>query len=256
MKKTVRGLIIAAGFFVISASRVDAAYLDFDPKTINASVNQTFQVDVLIDADGGEILSTDARITYDPTIFTCTSVSNGTYFDIPKADCTTTPGKCYIAGIVNAPGDFQQGSGVLATITCKGIKAGSAQMSYVCNPGETARDSNIANNEINVQDVINCQKNGRLTVNVGGVSATATPAPTSAPVVTTLPRTGITSTPIPTSPPVGGPDPTATPTATIAPTISPTASTLPTAGIEDDLRRIAIPGFILLFIGMSLKLLL
>lgn len=226
MKKYLFSLLVVVTIYgCISIKGARAAFLDFDPKSVSTKVGTTFDVKLKIDAGTDEILSTDARVIYDPKILSVEDIKDGSYFSIPKKDCTTTPGKCYIAGIIETPGDSQTGSGVLVTLTFKGIANGSDTLSIICTPGETAKDSNIAKNELNVSDIIECTKNGKVAVTVGNGVAT--------PSATITPSGGGAG-----NPPAGGP------------------STLPRSGVVDDVLKVAVPGAILFIFGIAVKLLL
>lgn len=233
------------GFFLAFSAFpqiANAAFLDFSPKTVNSSTGKTFDVIVKIDAGVDQILSTDARIIFDPKLLTVTEVLDGDYFSIAKKDCNSQPGKCYIAGIVETPGDFKTGKGDLATITFKALASGTGTISYVCNPGETARDSNIAKNVLNVTDIIECPKNGKVDIIVGGAASGVTPG-------------GERGSDSPGFPDSSGSGSSTTTRGGTSSTSSPSA--LPRSGSIDTIMQIALPaGTLLFFIGLGLKLFL
>lgn len=80
------------------------------------------------------------------------------------------PGNMYIAGIVQDPTSYKTGSGVLATLVFRAKNPGTSHLAVVCRPGQTANDSNIANNDYNVADIIDCQANGSSEITVTGGS--------------------------------------------------------------------------------------
>lgn len=201
-----------------------AAFLDFDPKTVKPKVGGAFDIKLKINAEEDEILSTDARLIFDPKLLTVTAITDGDYFSIAKKDFSQ-PGKVYIAGIVETPGDFETGEGVLATITFKAVSSGVGTITVVCNPGETAKDSNIAKNVLNVTDVIDCPKNGKVDIVIGGGTGS-------------------------------GSSGSATGGSSSSSSKSSTPSALPKSGTVDDIMHVAIPGTILLFFGLALKFLL
>ena len=208
MKKLLIYIIFLAGIFLTtSASAVSAASLQFDPTTKTTPKGENFDIKVDIDAGTNEILATDAKISFDKTLLEVVKIENGGYFKtLGKADYSTA-GQIYIAGIVDDPGDFKKGTGTVATVNFKALTDGTATLSYICTPGETGEDSNIANNDFDATDVINCSENGtsRITIGGGGDSST-TPTPTStgsttvaptntlAPTVSSLPETGLFET--------------------------------------------------------------
>ncbi len=198
------GLMLFVLFGVASVGSVSAASLQFDPTTKSVTKGETFTIKLDIDAGTNEILATDIKGSYDKTLLDLVSIVNGTYFSTAGKIETETDGAFYYAGIVDDPGDFKTGTGTVAIATFKALSDGTATISYICTPGETGEDSNIANNDFDATDVINCAENGtsRITIGTGGGGgggATSTPAPTNsagsatntpAPTITSLPETG------------------------------------------------------------------
>ena len=187
------GVILALG-----VSSVSAASLQFDPTTKSTSKNENFEIKLDIDAGTNEILAADVKVTYDQALLEVVKIDNGTYFPtIGKSEFEEIQGKIYWEGIVNDPGDFKTGTGTLATVTFKALADGTATIKYICTPGETGDDSNIANNDFDATDVINCSENGTSRVTIGTGTSTITPTITSdltvtpEPSITSLPETGM-----------------------------------------------------------------
>ena len=219
--KKILPLFAFLAFFMLPTT-VGAATLQLDPTSVKCTVSGTCTVDVVLDAGSDQILATDARLTYDSSVVDVTAIADGTYLTIGKKDFATA-GEIYIAGIVDDPAQYKTGSGTLATITFTGKKDGTTTLSFVCKPGETATDSNIAKNDLNATDIIQCSDNGSSTISVGKGTGTTT---------TTTSTTSTTSSS------------TTTPT------------TLPRSGILDELLKFAVPGSIMLILGIGLKFLL
>lgn len=212
----------------VAASPVEAAFLSFDPETISTSVGQEISVDVVLDTDGKQILATDAKIQYDSSVLQVVDVTDGDFLSVGKKSFEEA-GQIYIAGLVESAGEFKTGSGVVATVKFKALKNGTATVSYLCTPGETANDSNIANNDIDATDVIVCTDNGTsvITVGTGGTVITATPsATTTSSTRSVTPYTG------------GGP------------------SELPQTGFMDQIIQFGLPGVLLVIVGLGLKVIL
>ena len=154
-----------------------AATLKFDKATVSLSNGETFQIAVLVDPTGDSLNSVDSYVVYDSTVLKATTVTAGTLFPTVTYDQSSTPGKVYIAGLVNDPVNSISTSGTLATVTFQAIKDGTIALSFDCN------SSKIIKNDINASNVINCSQNGTSAVTVG---LSATPVPPKQ-----LPKTGI-----------------------------------------------------------------
>src|SRR3989344_2687178 len=211
-KKIVLQMVISLVVILLYPKLVAAGFLEFSKPV----------VDVNIDAESDQVLSTDIRIIYDPKLLQVVDVKEGNYFpSVPKKDFSQS-GKIYIAALVENPGDYQSGVGTVATITFKALANGIGTLTYVCEDRQTAQDSNIAKNDLNATDVIACSQNGDSDIKIGSGS-TGTGSGTS----------GSSSTTRTSSP-----------------------SSLPKSGIVDDFFKVAIPGIFLLAIGVGIRLLL
>jgi len=127
-----------------------------------------------------------------------------------------TSGKVYISGMVNDPSASISASGTLATITFQALKDGTGTLAFDCNL------SKIVKNDVNATNVIVCGSNLTSAVTVGaGASGTTTPTPTG----------------------TGSVEPTA-------------ISELPQSGVFDNVAGMAIPGMIILIIGLGIRLVL
>lgn len=163
-----------------------AAYLKFDKQTDTVSVDQTFQVQVMIDTGSEQVTSTDSYVIYDSTLFEAQSVTEGTFFPVVTYDITS--GKIYIAGIVEDTAVTKTGEGTLATIVFKALKDGTGTLSFDCQ-GDVGSTSKIIKNDGNGTNIIECTSNQDLVVTIGTGGSTIAPTTTSP--SSELPETGI-----------------------------------------------------------------
>lgn len=227
----------AVFFFLVPLARSSfAATLQLDPSTASVSVNQTFEVKITVNSGGEEINAVDAFVLYDKNLLEIQSVNDGSFFPTVLNDIRTA-GRAYVAGIVDNPGTFKVGSGIVAGLLFKAKAAGTTTLVFDCTQGST-KDSNVVKNDLNASDIIQCAGNGKsvMTVNGGAV------APTTAAASPTF-------TPIPAA---ASPTPTPRPTAAV---VQPTVSQLPKSGVLDNVVNVAAPGVILVIIGLAARLL-
>jgi hypothetical protein len=180
--------------YLFITSPVEAALLRFDKGTVNVAAGATFTLDAVVDAGSDQITSTDMWILYDSTLLEAQSASAAAFF--PAVTNNISAGKVYIAGMVTDPGSYKTGSGSVATITFKGIKNGTATISYDCR-ADASNSSKVVKNAVDPTNVIVCASNGTsiITIGTGGSLTPTTAVPTSVyrpqPQPTSLPQTGI-----------------------------------------------------------------
>ena len=206
--------------FVPAFFAAEAAYLKFDKTTATAANGATFQIGVMVEPGSDSLSSTDVYVTYDSTLLKATVVAAGTQFPTVTNDIATS-GKVYIAGMVNDPASSISASGTLATITFQALKDGTGTLAFDCNL------SKIIKNDLNATNVIVCGSNGTSAVTIGGGTTNPTATPT--------PGGGSSGT--------DSPEPTA-------------VSELPQSGVFDNVAGMAIPGMIILIIGLGIRLVL
>lgn len=160
-----------------------AAYLKFDNTTVTAANGGTFQLSVVVEPGSDAINSSDIYVSYDQSLLSPTTVTAGTLFPTVTND-TATPGKIYIAGMVDDPASSISTSGTIATITFKALKDGSVTLAFNCN------SSTIIKNDINATNVIACSQNTGATVTIGiGGNNNDNIMPTDSP--SQLPQSGV-----------------------------------------------------------------
>lgn len=232
MKNSVLSIVafaLCAVVFTVGAQAAEAAVLKFDPTSVTVTNGNTFEVDVIVDAEDEQVSGTDAYILYDSTLLETTTdqISPGTYF--PVVSSTVDTEKIYINGVVTDPTDFKTGSGVLATITFTMLRDGNGTLQFYCDTSQ--RDtSKIVKNDVDATNVIECANLSIFSINGG----TSTPQDGTTP--TTVPATGGTT---------GGLKETTQ-------YVQPTA--LPQSGVFENVVSVAIPGAIMLVVGVLLKI--
>ncbi len=216
-KKNKQWLISALLLFLFffSAKGVNAGTLKFDTTTVNTTVNNTFQVQVIVDAASDQINSIDAYITYDSNVLQAQSVAAGTFF--PSIAQNLITGKVYVAGYVNDPATSKSGTGTVATITFKALATGTTTLAYFCDTSVN-ESSKIIKNDINATNVIVCGSNGTSTVTIGGATSL-------------------------------------TPTVTVTGSGTGGTSSLPTSGTMENILGISVPGLVLVAVGILFKFL-
>lgn len=224
-------IALCSGLFLGMAHASYAAVLKFDPTSVTAGADNTFDVDIVVDAESDEISGTDVYILYDETLVEPTAVTEGDYF--PVVSNTIDTEKIYINGVVKEATEFKTGSGVLATVTFQ-MKSGSAgTLQFYCDLTQSDT-SKIVKNDVNATNVIDCNNLNLFSINGG----TGPQNQATSPTPTTLPQTGGT---------VASP----TPITQIVTTTN--VTTLPQSGIFENILKYSIPGIVMLAVGVAIK---
>lgn len=184
MKKSLLFLVLL--FFILPIiTSVKAASFSFDKSNYSVVLGETIQVQINIDAGSDEVNGADAYINYDNSFLSVENISAGEFFPTVTND-TTNAGKIYIAGLVDDLTNPKTGSGTLATITFKGLKDGTANLSFDCN------ESKIIKNDANATNILQCSSSDKAVVTVGsGNSGASDTTSTSDDQPATLPRSGV-----------------------------------------------------------------
>ncbi|MDA1079581.1 MAG: hypothetical protein O2840_02735 [bacterium] len=134
-------LFLFCGHLSVSAAQA-AARFELSPTSGTIQTSGT-SVTVTVNADGNQLKSASAVITFDAAKVTVTS-ANGTYFPTVNTDTTKT-GEIVISGTLTI-GDTVgvTGTGTLATLTIKPVSGatGSAAVAFRCSD-TSSDDSNI-----------------------------------------------------------------------------------------------------------------
>jgi hypothetical protein len=219
MKKTLLFLLLIF-FFLPSFLVVEAATFSFDKSSYSVGVGQTVQVQVNIDTGGEQINGADAYINYDNSFLSVENITAGSFFPTVTNE-TGTAGRIYIAAFVDDPASSKTGSGTLATITFKGLKDGTANLSFDCN------NSKIVKSDANATNILQCSSDYKAAISVGSGSGGSSSISSS---------NSSSSSDESNSSNNNQPQ------------------TLPKSGIFENLINFAIPGAILFLIGGGLKL--
>ena len=225
---TLAAIFICLTVYALAAGSSYAATLRFDPTTVTVGQGNTFDVDIVVDAETDEISGTDVYILYDDTLVEPTAVTEGNYF--PVVSNTIDSEKIYINGLVQNATEFKTGSGVLATVSFTMLTGSSGTLQFYCDLTQPDT-SKIVKNDVNATNVITCANLNLFSINGGTTTQNSTPTPTA------LPSTGGTTT-------------TGTTTTTVATT------TLPQSGMFDNVIKYSVPGVVLLAIGVLIKVLI
>jgi len=188
LMKKILLFLSAVFFFTPFFTAVDAASFSFDKSSYSVAVGQTIQVQVNIDAGNEEVNGADVYIDYDASFLSVENVSAGSFFPTVIND-TATAGKVYITGLVEDQASPKTGSGVLATITFKGINNGVVNLSFDC------ANSKIVKNDVNVTNILECSSSSAASVVVGSGDADSSTSSTGTSSTgsqsTGLPKSGI-----------------------------------------------------------------
>lgn len=191
-KNTNRIIAIAiASMLFLNASAIYAATFTFNPTFTSVRPDNTFDVDINVDAGVDQIAGTDIYLTYDATKLEVQTVTDGNYF--PQVEDVPATGRVYISGFVNTQGDYKTGAGTVATVTFKALEEGSTSLTIDCDPAITDT-SKIVRNDTAVTNVLECSSLDGHTVTISvdapdnGTSTTTT---TTTSGVTELPQSGV-----------------------------------------------------------------
>ena len=183
-------LFLAMTFLsLVYGQTVSAATLEFSPATGSYSTNENFNVEIKVDTSSQDTQSTDAVIEFDTTLLSVENVTHGSFY--PTVLHSEQNGKLYISGVVNDAASVKNGAGTLATVSFKGLTAGTATLSFVCTTGRTD-DSNVSKNDLDATDLLVCSSLVEGSYTLSG-STVSTPTPTSTTNTGTGTDTGTTT---------------------------------------------------------------
>ena len=156
MKKILLNFVLFFSLFLFSlfflVKQSSAATLEFSPLTGTYTTGTNFSIEIKVNAEGQDTQSADAVINFDTSFLNIENVSYGSFYEsVLHSDQN---GVLSISGSTAAP-DKVTGTGTLATVTFKGLKAGTAKLSFECETGRTD-ESNITINDSTGSDLIVC----------------------------------------------------------------------------------------------------
>ena len=133
----------------------------------------TVQIDIVLDTGKHSVLAGDVVLNYDQNIVKYVSTDKGVLPIDVIVSKQSNSGTLVLAALVEGTGGYK-GKGVLSKLQFKGIADGATKLSFECKQGST-RDSNIAEDSIDADDVIDCSLNKESSIVVGS----GAPIPTS-----------------------------------------------------------------------------
>jgi hypothetical protein len=180
-------------WFSNAAMAFAAPNLSISPATGTFNRGCSFSLNVDFNTAGQNTAGIDAILGYDASIFTATSIQNGTvYTNYPGNVIDTQNGKISIAGTISVDQSVSNaggvnGQGTLATVnfTVKNdAPLRTTQINFDFDPNDKAKttDSNIAEKSSTNNDILDSVTNGNYTIGSGSCSG-ATPTPTPRPRV-------------------------------------------------------------------------
>jgi len=141
--------------------------LSFSPSTSSPTLDQPFQIAILIDTKEKSITAADIIISYDPTILqideTGIAVTNA-FPSYPLIKVDSQEGIISITGTTQDPKDSPlEGRKEFVTLTFTPIKQGPTQLSFIFEKDSTT-DSNLIE-PTQIKDILEKVENGSYTVN-------------------------------------------------------------------------------------------
>jgi|GEM_PF-1936617 len=165
--------------FVIAPKYVNAASLSVLPATGNFTLNQEFDVNILIDTEGEQVTGTDVTLKYDSTKLDVVTLTPGTIFG-------SYPIKSASAGVITFTGIITTGSqagytgsGTFGTVKFKVLQTGTTTLDFDFTKGAVA-DSNVVSTTSG-QDLLGSVNNASYILspaNIGAETTTTDPTTT------------------------------------------------------------------------------
>lgn len=191
MKKTAIAVLFVASSFFLNVRPVWAQFFSFNPTGVTKNIGEQFTVVINVDTGGKQVKGADAKISFDPAIIEIVSIEKGAFFPKGGYNVDTDTGKIYLSYGFDQALTTNSGTGSFVTLTLKGKKAGTGNLTWVCS-AQTS-DTNIW--DVSSNDIVNCSSTaaGVYTIVESGSSPTGTPGPTGNPTATpSIPATGVT----------------------------------------------------------------
>lgn len=143
ISKLISLIVLLLAFFSWPTNAASPS-LTFSPERQNVALGDQFTVNILVNTVGFDSGGVGAKINFNPEFLSATGIEPGNIFaDYPTTIIDNQTGKIIISAIAGSPTELFNGNGQLATINLKAIKAGTSQITFHFEPGQTT-DSNIA----------------------------------------------------------------------------------------------------------------
>jgi len=174
--------------------QVYAASFKFDKTTVTVNANETFTITVTENLGTDQTSGSQAYILYDATLLEAQSVTAGDFFGTVSNNISS--GKVFVYGYVDGTTLYKTGTGNLATITFKALKAGTGTLTFDCRLGVSDSSQIVKYNDAEGTNLIVCTDNNSatVTVNSSGSSGSTDVTPTTGAtdnLPAQLPQTGI-----------------------------------------------------------------
>lgn len=127
--------------------------LALSPSSANEAVGSNFDVGIILNTNSQATVGTDAVLTYNPLDLQVQDADSATagvqikagslYYSYPINTVDTTNGKITFSGIIQPGGATYSGSGTLATVTFKALRAQSASSVNFMFTQNATNDSNV-----------------------------------------------------------------------------------------------------------------
>lgn len=233
LKYNLSFVLILGALCLLFAPLTKAATLEFAPATGSYTTNTPFNVEIKVDTDSQDTQSTDAVIEFDTAFLSVENVTYGSFY--PTVLHSIQDNKLYISGVVDDAASVKNGTGTLATVSFKGLKAGTATLRFLCETGRTD-DSNVSKNDTDATDLLVCTSLTQASYTLSGDPVTTNPDGTT---------TGTTGTDGSTTGTTGGTD-----TSHLGTTVA--DGTIPATGFMDVVKIMPKIMMGLLFIAIGL----
>lgn len=164
--------LVFSALWLLLAPITQAATLEFVPNSGSYTTNTPFNVEIKVDTDNQDTQSTDAVIEFDKTFLSVENVTYGAFY--PTVLHSIQDNKLYISGVVDDAASVKKGTGTLATVSFKGLKAGTATLKFLCETGRTD-DSNVSKNDTDATDLLVCTSLIQASYTLSGDPVTTNP---------------------------------------------------------------------------------
>jgi hypothetical protein len=164
-----------SSFFPKSSSQAAGVVdLSLVPDTISVKQNDTFLVDVVIDAKTSQPTAMELEINYDPAVLQMTALEPGFFFSKTLVPPAISSGKGTVT-LAQDIGNYKSGTGSIVTLAFKALQNTSAPAQITINPTTTqiaALNENgnvvgsITNSTVNVSQLAAINKNAEIAVTV------------------------------------------------------------------------------------------
>ena len=187
-------LLVLLGFLARPNLAFAGASLSFSPASKSVMIEDSFEINVVLDTDGVETDGVDLILTYDEMKLAATEAALGDLYDNKINEDFSQPGKIVLQAVSDVGSGFV-GTGTVATLNFKAVAGGMAQVSFDMI-GESTTDCNVNSDG---EDILASVSNGSYTIlpmgigGVGDATASGTPTPTSTGTLTptpTVPESG------------------------------------------------------------------